>query len=348
MPATMTASERANLPRWRGDAGFVEIWFLVVFHPPTASALRLRYTTFAPARSAPGAARAIVWAAWFDAQAAEPSIALKAIHSAEAYDAGQPDRFGIRIGSCVLEQGYVAGAVAGSGRRLVWDLTFIPAERPAESEPWLLRQLPLPVRVSRPNADTIFSGTIAVDGVARRLEASPGLQAHIWGTRHVEELSWLYCPAFAEDPSARLEAASARLDRKVLGPIPGPWLTPVVWRSAEGDVALTGVVQTLRNRVAASGPTTLELRAASARHTIAARAWCAPESLVGYVYRDPDGRELHVAQSDVASCEVDVVRHGRRQRLTSRHTTAVEFHAPEPLPGVRYIPWDAETLPGAG
>src|SRR5439155_665319 len=82
-----------------------------------------------------------------------------------------------------------------------------------------LRQLPLPVRVSRPNADTIFSGTIAVDGVARRLEASPGLQAHIWGTRHVEELSWLYCPAFAEDPSARLEAASARLDRKVLGPI---------------------------------------------------------------------------------------------------------------------------------
>src|SRR5437660_8130819 len=100
---TMTASERANLPRWRGDAGFVEIWFLVVFHPPTASALWLRYTTFAPARSAPGAARAIVWAAWFDAQAAEPSVALKAIHSAEAYHAGQPDRFGIRIGSCVLE-----------------------------------------------------------------------------------------------------------------------------------------------------------------------------------------------------------------------------------------------------
>ncbi len=163
----------------------------------------------------------------------------------------------------------------------------------------------------------------------------------------MEELSWLYCPAFAEDPSARLEAASARLDRKVLGPIPGPWLTPVVWRSAEGDVALTGVVQTLRNRVAASGPTTLELRAASARHTIAARAWCAPESLVGYVYRDPDGRELHVAQSDVASCEVEVVTPGGRRRLTSRHTTAVEFHAPEPLPGVRYIPWDAETLPAA-
>ena len=55
MSGTMTASERANLPRWRGQAGFVEIWFLVVFHPPTESALWLRYTTFAPARGAPGA-----------------------------------------------------------------------------------------------------------------------------------------------------------------------------------------------------------------------------------------------------------------------------------------------------
>ena len=36
-----------------------------------------------------------------------------------------------------------------------------------------------------------------------------------------------------------------------------------------------------------------------------------------------------------------------RQRFTSRHTTAVEFHAPEPLPGVRYIGWDAEALAGA-
>src|SRR5207245_1252196 len=296
-----------------------------------------------PAPGAPGAARAIVWAAWFDARG-EPAVAVKAIHPAAAYDAGQPGRFGIRIGSCLLEQGYVAGAVAGSGRRLVWDLTFIPAERPAESEPWLLRQLPLPVRGSRANADTVFSGTSAVDGIVRRLEASPGLQAHLWGTRHVEELCWLYCPAFAEDPSARLEAASARLDRKVLGAIPGPWLTPVVWRSAGGDVASTGLVASLRNRLAMSGPTALELGAAS--RSIIARAWCAPESLVGYVYRDPDGRELHVAQSDVASCDVEIVTRRGRQRFTSRHTTAVEFHAPEPLPGVRYIGWDAEALAG--
>src|SRR3989449_8596649 len=112
--ATMMASERANLPRWRGDAGFVEIWFLVVFHPPTESALWLRYTTFAPARGAP---RAIVWAAWFDARTPKRPIAIKAFYPAQS---GRGDRFGIRIGPCVLEQGYVAGAVAAGDRRLVW------------------------------------------------------------------------------------------------------------------------------------------------------------------------------------------------------------------------------------
>src|SRR2546430_6070256 len=108
MSGTMTASERANLPRWRGQAGFVEIWFLVVFHPPTESALWLRYTTFAPAPGAPGAARAIVWAAWFDARAREPAVAVKAIHPTNAYDARQPGRFRIRIRSPVALPGYAA------------------------------------------------------------------------------------------------------------------------------------------------------------------------------------------------------------------------------------------------
>src|SRR5438094_182500 len=141
---------RTGCPRWHGGAGFVEIWFLVVFHPATASALWLRYTTFAPVRGAQAASRAIVWAAWFDATAAEPAVAMKAIHPAEAYGPGTADRFRIRIGPCVLAEGHASGSVSHGGRRLAWDLSFIPAERPADAEPWLLRRLPLPVPVSRP------------------------------------------------------------------------------------------------------------------------------------------------------------------------------------------------------
>ena len=32
-------------------------------------------------------------------------------------------------------------------------------------------------------------------------------------------------------------------------------------------------------------------------------------------------------------------------RLECVEGAALEFHAPEPLPGVAYIPWDAEEVP---
>src|SRR5262249_188205 len=56
----MDASERANLPRWRGQPGFYEIWFFVIFHPTAPRAWWLRFTTFAPTVGTPLAIR---WAA---------------------------------------------------------------------------------------------------------------------------------------------------------------------------------------------------------------------------------------------------------------------------------------------
>ena len=95
-------------------------------------------------------------------------------------------------------------------------------------------------------------------------------------------------------------------------------------------------------------PGELVFRGASATRAVRARAWCDLRTLVGYVYRDPAGWDVHVAQSDVASCEVELVTRAHplarwrpAGRLSSPHAAALEFHAPEPLPGVRYIPWDA-------
>jgi len=77
-----------------------------------------------------------------------------------------------------------------------------------------------------------------------------------------------------------------------------------------------------------------------------ARAWCDPRTLAGWAYRDPAGWDVHVAQSDVASCEMEIrarphVLAGWRRiaRLVAKETAAIEFHQPAPLPGVRYLPW---------
>ena len=85
----MRTSDAANRPRWRGQAGFFEIWFLVVFEAAARQAWWFRYTTFAPAPGMqPGVARATLWAAAFDARAPEPAIAVKHILGAEDYQYG--------------------------------------------------------------------------------------------------------------------------------------------------------------------------------------------------------------------------------------------------------------------
>ena len=337
----MTASERANLPRWRGQAGFVEVWFLVLFEPRTASAAWLRYSLYAPAPGVAGAPRATVWGAWFEAGRTSPTVAAKALHPLDGATGFAHDRFDVRLGASVLTHGRASGTVG----RLAWDISFVPFSDGSEDESGILGILPLPSRVVRPNPDVTFTGTVTVDGSARSVDGARGMQAHLWGTRRPEELRWLYCPLFEQGPAGRLEVASARLSRRIVGGLPGPWVSPVSWRAGDGTTTFTRLGALLRS----PSPGVLHLRARTRRRALRGRAWCAPGTLAGYVYREPDGRELHVAQSDVASCELDLFRRAapvgtwhHAGRWTSRHTTALEFHAPEPLPGVHYIPWDGE------
>jgi len=347
----MQPSDVANRPRWRGTPGFFEIWFLVVFAPRERRAWWLRFTTFAPVVGPP---RATLWAAAFDAGAARPAVALKQILPIEAYDGGPADRFAVRIGEATLTNESTSGAVAAGARRIAWDLRFTPARVEALRGPWLLHHLPLPTRVAHANSDIRCHGTVTVDGVRHALDGAPGVQKHIWGTRRVEELYWLYCPGFDGDAEARLEATAARLDRVLPGGVPAPYVTTVWLRTADGTLDRTGLAALFANRVAPAAPGGLALRSTSATRLVEATARCDPRTLAAWVYRDPGGRDLYIAQSDVASCTVEMrtrphplASWGPAQRLECRAGAALEFHAPEPLAGVRYLGWDETELSGA-
>ena len=334
-------SEQANQARWDGRSGFFEIWFLVVFDPSVQRAWWLRYTTFAPTAEQAGAPRATLWAAAFAADA--PPVAAKSIFPASAYsvDAG---RFGVHIGPALLTNGTCRGEVASRGHAIAWDLRFAPAARATQHGPWLVRHLPLPTRVAHANDDVSCHGWVSVDGRRVALDGARATQKHLWGTRRVEELLWLYCAQFAGEPGTRFEATSVRLRRRRLA----PRLAPVWLQRGPRTIDWGGLGSLFRNRVTPTGIGRVELRAVSATSALVGSAWCEPASLVGYVYRDPAGRDLYVAQSDVASCALE--RLERRHplaawrpagRLTAEHRAALEFHAPEPLPGVSYLEWDA-------
>jgi len=290
----------------------------------------LRYTTFVPARGATGAPRATLWAAAFDAAVAEPAIAIKDVRPLAAYFAD--DGFAVRIGDATLTNGTARGAIAAGGHEIAWDIRFAPAPRAARRAPWLLDHLPLPTRVAHANGEIRCDGSVVVDGTRHDLRGAPAVQKHIWGTRRVEELFWLYCPCFDDADGACIEASAVRLSRR----LPGGPLTTLWLRTPDTEIDVTGLAAVRKNRVAVDG-TRVEFWSAAV-HVV---AWCDPRTLAGWVYRDPRGWDVHVAQSDVASCTVEVRARGELRRLASTSGAAVEFHAPEPLPGVRYLAWDA-------
>jgi hypothetical protein len=339
----MRSTDTANLPRWRRQPGFFEIWFLVVFAPASQRAWWFRYTTFSSLR---GECRATLWAAAFDAHAREPAIAVKSILPIARYDAGSP--FAVRIGEAVLTNETARGAVTSPTHTIAWDMRFPPSAGEVRRLPWLLHHLPLPTRVAHANDGLSCTGTVTVDGVTHALADAPGVQKHIWGTRRVDELYWVYCRSFEEDREARLEATAARLRRQLAGR-PAPHVTSLALRTRDGAHDLGGLVALTRNRVEVPDVGRLAFGGMSATASIRVKAWADPRALAAWDYRDPAGWDVHVAQSDVASCAVELrtrshpfAAWGPARILTCRHAAAIEFHAPEPLAGVRYLGWDDE------
>ena len=345
---TVRSSEEGNRVRWRGEAGFFEIWFLVVFDPTAPRAWWLRYTTFAPAPGQPGAPRATVWAAAFDARATPPARAGKRILPLAEYQGAVDGPFRVRLADAELTNGSARGTCAVGGRPLAWDLRFTPAAHEVSRAPELLHRLPLPTSVSHANDGIRVDGWVSLDGVRVALDGAQAVQKHIWGTRRVEELAWLYCPAFAGDAAARVEATWVQV-RRAGGP---PALTTLWAATRDGIHDRCGLPAVLGNGLERLDATRLRWHATGPLQRLVAEAWCDPAALAAWVYRDPSGFDLHVAQSDVASCTLRVET--RAHPLASWRTAALlecidgaalEFHGPEPVPGVAYIPWDAESLP---
>ncbi len=242
-----------------------------------------------------------------------------------------------------LAQGVCEGHVEAGGHRIAWKLAIDPPSRVVRRGPRWLERAPAPTHVVHVASETQVDGIVWVDDVEQVVWHGPGTVKHIWGTRRVEELFWIYCPTLGND--AAFEATSVRIRRGR-----GPSLAPVWFRNGRYEWRWWGVPEIFRNRVVADGPGRIRVRAASAMRMIEAIAECDPGTLAGYVYRDPAGWDVHVAQSDVAHCELTFWSRPlpfgswRNPRRFVAESAAVEFHHPEPLPGVRYVEWD-ETAP---
>lgn len=304
--------------QWRGQAGFFEIWFLVVFETARRRAWWLRYSTWAPVA---GTARATMWAAAFDGDATPwvRKAFLPAVPSSEGWVVVGDNRIGPH-------------GASGRVDALSWDLAFEAAPRP--HGPGWLGRLPAPTRVQHLADGAPVTGWIERDGARVELRDARVVAKHLWGTRRVEELFWVCCPG-------RFEATTVRLRRDR-----GPRLTTVWLDAGDATLGWDAPWHLLRSRVAPDGPGVLRVEAASPTRRLTAVARCDPATLAGWAYRDPSGWDVQVAQSDVATCAIELTRRphplapwGMPLRFEVAQA-AVEFHHPDPLPGIRYLGWE--------
>ncbi len=274
----------------------------------------------------------VIWAAAFDRGA--PPIAHKRILGRDAFeDRSSADGFDVRIGDAELSH----GRCRGQAGPLAWDLRFEAAERAEPHLPAWLDRLPLPTHARHAHPRTRFSGTFRVGTDERVLTAAPGLQVHLFGRRRVQELYWIASPPEALEVSAVRASARRGLVRQ-----------PAVGALRLGDLAL-GPFGIHTERVGAAG---LEARARDRRNLARVRAYAPPAQFVGYAYRDPGGRDVSVAQCDVANAFVEHFERAHRlarwrlsRELRVVEGAALELHEPSPpIASVPYARWDEETV----
>jgi hypothetical protein len=319
--------EQDNLPRWRGERGRYEVWFLTASDPTGRVGYWLRYTIRAPVAGPP---EPRLWFAAFDRD--DPSRTF-GVNAAVAPDRLRlrRDRFEVEMGDSIIELGRATGTIEGGGHRVRWDLAF-PAGGPSfRPLPDLLSRRGLaPTLPFSSNPDTALEGTIEIDGDVRRLDRVPAQQGHLFGSRHAERWAWASCSSFQGDGVA-FQALSAQSRR---GPLITPFLTFGGIRLGDRWVRLRGAG---RRRDWGLGWWRIGLVGRAYRVEGEVRA--EPQAMVRARYLDPDDTPRYCHNSEVSSCRLTVWerRPGGWQlaaRLRSDGTTHAEWAGRTPAPGV--------------
>ena len=197
--------------------------------------------------------------------------------------------------------------------------------------------LPAPTHARSIAHDANAEATVTI-GDHRVTLRGRAIAMHLWGTRRVPTLHWIWTP-WLGDGSLEMTAISLR-DRFALG---------LSTLELGGASSLRG-----RPATAAHPHGLVTATIAGARRLVHVRAWAEPQQMVGYAYRDTDDRDLMVAQSDLGSAHLEVFSRlapgmpwKADEERRAAGGVAVEIHQHAPLPGVDYLAWDDLRRPRA-
>ncbi|HEX9038969.1 MAG TPA: hypothetical protein VF808_18450 [Ktedonobacterales bacterium] len=334
-PKPQDAQRYPNGARFRPGAreGHYESFFVRANHPTRPLAFWIRYTIFSP-RGRPGAAVGELWAIAFDGETGQHVAVKRETPFAEcAFD---PGRLDARVGGARLDAGALTGEAASGGHTLQWNLTYSGEASPLFLLPlaaYSSAQPPAKSLVARPFA--VFSGTLVVDGAPLRVERWTGSQNHNWGPRHTDHYAWGQVAGFDNAPDTFLEVVTAR---RRLGPFWSPFVTLLVVRRGDEEIALNSPAQMRRARGAFT-PFDWRFRSATSAARVEGLISAPDAAFVGLTYHNPPGGDKTCLNSKLATCELTLTRRegatwGQPERLIAQQRAAFEILTDTPDPRV--------------
>lgn len=330
----MLPAAQWNCPRWRGQLGFYEVYFLKANVPEQGFAVWLRYTLLSP-RAAPP--KAELWGFVFDHRRPERNWGAKQV--LPITDTNWRERkLPLRMGDGnALDHSLARGLLSTHETRLHWQLEWTPAPQGVGIFPmrWMYF-LPLPrTKYLSPNWDVRFFGSITFGDTLVRLSGAPAQQAHLWGTQYAEEWFWAHCNAFENHSDAVFETlvASVRLGARALR------LGMLCLRVGQQFYVLRRW-RACRTMQAAGEVGSWEFVAEQDDFRIEGAVTVEPHHLLGACYETPGGDRRYCHNTKVGDLQLRLLtRKGtvwRMEHLLEAHgTCAAEWVCPTQDPRVR-------------
>ncbi|MGH3967296.1 MAG: hypothetical protein ACRDTV_04045 [Mycobacterium sp.] len=278
----------AAVPRWRGAAGRLEVWYATLSDPVTRAGLWVHYEMVAPTS---GDSYRHGWATWFpgDGPPRTERFGPRAVQPATGAD-------WFRVADTRIADEELTGR-AGS---IAWDLRWKDAGAPLWTFgrlPWERELLPGAQVVLAPTAD--FTGSVTVGDAAHRLDGWRGGVAHIYSHGNAKRWGWLHADLGDGDVVEVVTAVSHTPGLRSLPPI-----AFVRFRIDGKDWPAAGL-PSLRMR------TTLalwhwQLEGRVGRRDALIRVDMPEERCVSLEYTDPDGATAVCTNTEQADIHVEL------------------------------------------
>ena len=279
----------ASAPRWRGEAGRLEVWYATLSDPLTRAGLWIHCETVAPVRG-PGA-YAHGWATWFPPDGPPRTERFGPEPAQPAAGTAWFDAAGVRVAREKL---------TGSARSLAWDLSWKDAGTPLWTFPratWERELLPGAQVVIAPTAE--FTGSLTVADTAVGVDGWRGGVAHIYGHGNAKRWGWIHADLGNGDVLEAVTAVSHKPGLRRLAPM------AFVRFRLDGKDWPTGPLPSLRMRTTL-GLQHWQLEGRVGGREVLIRVDQPPDRCVSLAYTDPDGGRAVCTNTEQADVHIDL------------------------------------------